>query len=117
LTFERRQVDNYELCSEIIWEWKMYQRFLSVAAITLVQFGMANFAAADIVLSDNFNTNTSANYTTFITAGGTGPSGDVTFAYNYGAAPGAGGLSIPAAPHTTDGSTLGLRVRTDNLQS
>jgi hypothetical protein len=41
----------------------------------------------------------------------------VTFAYNYGAAPGSGGLSIPAATHTTDGSTLGLRVRTDNLQS
>jgi hypothetical protein len=79
---------------------------------------MANFALADIVLSDDFNTNTSANYTTFITAGAAaGPSGDVTFAYNYGAAPGSGGLSIPAAPHTTDGSTLGLRIRTDNLQN
>jgi hypothetical protein len=95
----------------------MYQRFLSVAAITLVQLGMVHFASAGIVLNDDFNSNTSANYTTFITAGATGPSGDVTFAYNYGAAPGSGGLSIPAAPHTTDGSTLGLRIRTDNLQS
>lgn len=95
----------------------MYQRFLSVVAITLVQFGMVHVALAGIVLNDDFNTNTSANYATFITAGATGPSGDVTFAYNYGAAPGSGGLSIPAAPHTTDGSTVGLRVRTDNLQS
>ena len=90
----------------------MYQRFLSAVAITLVQFGMANFSSADIVLSDDFNTNTSANYSTYITQGTTpaGPSGDVTFAYNYGAAPAAGGLSIPAVPHMTDGTTLGLRV-------
>src|SRR3954452_9254294 len=95
----------------------MYQRFLSVVAITLVQFGMANFAAANIVLSDDFNANTSSSYTTFITAGATGPSGDATFAYNYGAAPGSGGLSIPAAPHTTDGSTTGLPWRPENQQS
>src|SRR5436853_3120024 len=67
--------------------------------------------------TDDFNTNTAANYNTFITNGATGPSGDATFAYNYGAAPGSGGLSIPVAPHTTDGSALGLRLRTDNLQS
>ena len=72
---------------------------------------------AQIVFSDNFNVDSSANYNIFVTAGATGPSGDATFAYNYGAPPASGGLGIPAAPHTTDGSTLGLRVRTDNLQS
>src|SRR5207249_9643607 len=42
---------------------------------------------------------------------------DATFGYDYGAAPGAGGLGLPVAPHTTDASTLGLRLRVDNLQS
>jgi len=74
-------------------------------------------ASAATIYSDDFNADTSANYSTFITAGATGPSGDATWAYNYGAAPGSGGLSLPVAPHTTDSTTLGLRVRTDNLQS
>jgi hypothetical protein len=75
-------------------------------------------ASATLVLyADNFDSDTSANYNAFITAGTTGPSGDATFAYNYGAAPGSGGLSLPSAPHSTGGSTTGLRVRTDNLQS
>jgi len=74
-------------------------------------------ASAQVVYSDNFNADSSANYNVFVTAGATGPSGDATFVYNYGALPAAGGLAIPPAPHTTDGSTLGLRVRTDNLQS
>ncbi len=74
-------------------------------------------ASAATLYSDDFNSNTSSNYNTYITAGATGPSGDTTFAYDYGAAPGSGGLSLPLAPHTTDGSSLGLRLRTDNLQS
>jgi hypothetical protein len=74
-------------------------------------------ALAGPIYSDDFNTDTSASYNTFITAGATGPSGDATWAYDYGAAPGVGGLSMPVAPHTTDGSTKGLRVRTDNLQA
>jgi hypothetical protein len=77
----------------------------------------ASTASAAILYSDDFNSNTSASYNTFITAGATGASGDATFAYDYGAAPGSGGLSMPVAPHTTDSTTLGLRVRTDNLQS
>ena len=75
-------------------------------------------ASAQVIFSDNFDTAaSSAFYNVFITQGATGPSGDATFGYNYGAAPGSGGLAIPVAPHTTDGSTTGLRVRTDNLQS
>jgi len=75
-------------------------------------------ATAALIYSDDFNTNTSANYNTYITAGTSGPSGDVTFGYDYGAAPGSGGLGITTlAPNTTDSSTLGLRLRTDNLQS
>jgi hypothetical protein len=86
-----------------------------VAALVLAAF-CPTVARAQIY-SDNFNSDTSANYNIFITPGASGPSGDATFAYNYGAAPGSGGLSIPAAPHTTDASTIGLRLRTDNLQS
>ena len=74
-------------------------------------------ASAATLYSDPFDVDTSANYNTFITPGATGPSGDATFVYNYGALPASGGLAIPPAPHTTDGSTTGLRLRTDNLQS
>ena len=88
-----------------------------ITASVLASAGASVANAAIVLYSDDFNANTSANYNTFITAGTSGPSGDVAFAYNYGAAPGSGGLSIPAAPHTTDASTLGLRLRTDNLQS
>ena len=77
----------------------------------------ASSASATLLYSDNFNADTSASYNTFITAGATGPSGDATWAYDYGAAPGSGGLAIPVAPHSTDSTTLGLRVRTDNLQN
>src|ERR1700757_3249177 len=79
---------------------------------------MPSLASAALLYSDDFNVDTSANYNFYVTPGSNGgPSGDATFAYNYGAAPGSGGLSIPAAPHTLDSSTLGLRLRTDNLQS
>jgi hypothetical protein len=74
-------------------------------------------ASAGVIYSDDFNADTSASYNTFITAGATGPSGDAVWAYDYGAAPGSGGLAVPVAPHTTDSTTLGLRVRTDSLQN
>jgi hypothetical protein len=86
--------------------------------LCLAIFGIgAAPASAATIFSDDFNTDTSASYNTYVTAGATGPSGDATWAYDYGAAPGSGGLSIPVAPHTTDSSTKGLRVRTDNLQA
>jgi len=75
-------------------------------------------ASAATIYSDDFNADTSANYNLFVTNGAAaGPSGDATFAYDYSTAPASGGLSIPVAPHTTDGSTKGLRLRTDNLQN
>jgi hypothetical protein len=89
-------------------------RFFGVAALATILPGLAS---AQVVYNDDFNADSSANYNVFITAGSGGPSGDATFAYNYGAAPGSGGLSIPAAPHSADGSTVGLRLRTDNLRS
>ena len=90
---------------------------LVIGAFVLSAGSSASISRAAVLYADDFNINTSANYNTYITAGSTGPSSDATFAYNYGAAPGSGGLAIPSAPHTTDGSTLGLRLRVDNLQS
>jgi len=87
-----------------------------VAAVVCL-FAMGGSTRGALLYSDDFNADSSANYNTFVTAGSTGASGDATWAYNYGAAPGSGGLAIPAAPHTTDSTTLGLRLRTDNLQS
>ena len=92
-------------------------RLVAAAMAALPAVVFPAISSAQTIYSDNFNTDSSANYNIFITAGATGPSSDATFVYNYGAAPGSGGLGIPAAPHTTDGSTFGLRLRTDNLQS
>jgi hypothetical protein len=97
--------------------FKQRHALIGAAGAAFLAMISAGVAKAAPIYSDDFNTNTSANYNSFITAGATGPSGDITFVYNYGAAPGSGGLSIPVAPHTTDGSTLGVRLRTDNLQS
>jgi hypothetical protein len=95
---------------------RIARRGVIAAVLTMAVVPAISSAAA--IFSDDFGTAASANnYTTFVTAGATGPSGDATFAYNYGAPSASGGLSIPAAPHTTDGSTLGVRIRTDNLQS
>jgi PEP-CTERM motif len=94
----------------------MYRSYYSILAMALCAIA-PSIASAVVIYNDDFNADTSANYNTFVTAGATGPSGDSTFAYNYGAALTSGGLAIPAAPHTTDGSTIGLRVRTDNLQN
>jgi hypothetical protein len=93
------------------------RHFLFFVGLALVGMFVSRGIAAPIY-SDDFNTDTSANYNVYVTPGSNSlPSGDATFAYDYGAAPASGGLAIPPAPHTTDGSTLGLRVRTDNLQS
>jgi hypothetical protein len=66
---------------------------------------------AQVIYSDGFGTAADAAnyniYTTLSSAGG--PTSDATFGYDYSA------LGIPSAPHTGDGSTLGLRLRTDNL--
>jgi hypothetical protein len=84
----------------------------SAAIVALSAALIPAISSAQLLYSDNFNSAAdAANYNVFITAGATGPSSDATFAYDYSA------LGIPAAPHTTDSTTLGLRLRTDNLQS
>src|SRR6476659_5039804 len=95
----------------------IYRHLCSFICLAILGY-CASSASAAILYSDSLDTTASAsNYNTFITAGSTGPSGDATFGYDYGAAPGSGGLAIPVAPHTTGTSTTGLRLRTDNLQS
>src|SRR4051812_48748029 len=87
-------------------------RFMPLSLAAILAVLAAGPARAQVVFSDDFNTDTSANYNVFQTktTGNTNTS-DATWAYDYGAAPGSGGLGIPAAPNTTDGSTLGLRLR------
>jgi hypothetical protein len=97
-------------------ELMIYRHLCSFICSAILGY-CASSASAAILYSDDFNSNTSANYNTYVTAGSTGPSGDATFTYNYGDVPANGGLSIPVAPHTSDGSTTGLRLRTDNLQA
>src|SRR4051812_36358168 len=95
----------------------MLKRGLPVLA-AVAAVSAASWTSAAVVYSDGFDTAAvSSNYNVFITQGSTGNSGDATFGYNYGAAPASGGLSIPVAPHTTDATTTGLRLRTDNLQN
>jgi hypothetical protein len=86
---------------------------LIIAAIAALPAAVSpTLSSAQTIFSDAFSSAaSSANYNVFITAGATGPSSDATFAYDYSA------LGIPAAPHTTDATTLGLRLRVDNLQS
>src|ERR1022692_3063192 len=87
-------------------------RLFSVAMAALLPAVFPAVSSAQVIFSDPFNSAAdAANYNVFITAGATGPSSDATFAYDYSA------LGIPVAPHTTDSSTLGLRLRVDNLQS
>jgi hypothetical protein len=86
-------------------------RLVAAAMVALPAVIFPAVSSAQIY-SDDFNSaGDAANYNIYITAGATGPSSDATFAYDYSA------LGIPSAPHSTGGSTLGLRLRTDNLQS
>jgi hypothetical protein len=82
---------------------------VSIAAVPAVLFPA--ISPAQTIYSDNFNSAAdSANYNIIqTTATGGAPSSDATFGYDYSA------LGIPVAPDTTDSSTLGLRLRVDNL--
>jgi hypothetical protein len=82
-----------------------------VARTILALMALPAIAPAATLFNDDFNSaGSSANYNvTATTLSGGGPSSDATFAYDYSA------LGIPAAPHTGDGTTLGLRLRVDNL--
>jgi hypothetical protein len=86
----------------------------SLVSAALAALPVALFPAispAQSLYSDGFSSaGDASNYGVYYTtlSGGTASS-DATFAYDYSA------LGIPSAPHTTDGSTLGLRLRVDNL--
>src|ERR1035438_7871094 len=87
-------------------------RLFSAAMVALPAALFPAISSAQILYGDPFNSAAdAANYNVFITAGATGPSSDATFAYDYSA------LGIPSAPHTTDSTTLGLRLRVDSLQN
>jgi hypothetical protein len=77
-------------------------RWKFIAAV-LVLGGIAGRlpVAAATSLTDNYNSDTSANYSIVSSSADT----SVTFAFDYSA------LGIPPAPHTTDGTTLGLKIK------
>jgi PEP-CTERM motif len=78
----------------------------AAAAVVPAAF-IPNMASGQVIYSDGFSTaGDSANYNIYQATAGTS---DATFGYDYSA------LGIPVAPDTTDGSTLGLRLRVDNL--
>lgn len=91
---------------------KMNRSRLVAAAMAALPVAVLPAISAAALYSDDFNSAAgAANYNVFITQGATGPSSDTTFGYDYSV------LGIPVAPHTTDSTTLGLRLRVDNLQS
>jgi hypothetical protein len=83
-------------------------------AILVSAFG-ATVSQAQILYSDTFATDTSANYNVFQTTGASGNTANVTFAFNYSS------LGVPAAPIVNGigngTSQVGLRVQSDELQS
>jgi hypothetical protein len=90
----------------------VYRKRLVAATMAALPAAVFPAISSAALYSDNFNSAAdAANYNVLITQGATGASSDATFAYDYSA------LGIPAAPHTTDGTTLGLRLRVDNLQT
>ncbi len=81
-------------------------RFLAAAALGLgVQAAMAQVT----IISDNFNTDTSSDYTV-VNAGLGAPDGTLAFGFDYSSLLGADGNPIPVAPGTTDGSKTGVQI-------
>ena len=68
--------------------------------VLLIAISIATTARGQELFSDDFNTDSSANYTTTATSADT----DVQFGFDYSV------LGIPVAPSTTDATTLGLRL-------
>src|SRR3954466_7193354 len=84
----------------------MNVRHVCVSLSMLLVFSMAGGASAAILYSDNFNVDSSANWTVNIapsTPAAVSTQQQATFAYDYSA------LGIPPAPGSSD--TLGLRLR------
>src|SRR4051795_3165703 len=81
----------------------MIVRHLCVSLSMLLVFSMAGGASAAILYSDNFNVDSSANWTVNVAPTANASTQQATFAYDYSA------LGIPPAPGSAD--TLGLRLR------
>src|SRR3954462_15124680 len=84
----------------------MNVRHFCVSLSMLLVFSMAGGASAAILYSDNFNVDSSANWTVNIapsTPAAVATQQQATFAYDYSA------MGIPPAPGSSD--TLGLRLR------
>ncbi|GAB4314322.1 MAG: hypothetical protein Kow0059_06020 [Candidatus Sumerlaeia bacterium] len=79
---------------------------LIVCSALAAMAGFQTAGAATILYSDDFNTDTSGNYTQV-----NGTDVLVEFAYDYSAATIHGGGAIPVAPNTTDSSKKGLRMQ------
>lgn len=81
-----------------------------MTAAVLAGLGAA-VAHGATVYSDNFDTDTSANYSVNQTPGATGNSSTAIFAFDYST------LGIPSAPHSTGGTTIGVKTAVDSLQA
>jgi hypothetical protein len=75
----------------------------SAVGAVLSLFAPSSASALPILYSDNFDVNTSANYTV-----NQDPDASVTFAYDYSA------MGIPSAPNSTGGTTLGVHFQAND---
>ena len=81
------------------WEKMLKRKLVCIASIVFC-WPMVSSAA---LFSDDFNSNSVAQWN--VNKAGTAASQTAEFAYDYS------GMGIPVAPHTTDGTRLGLRLR------
>jgi PEP-CTERM motif-containing protein len=76
-----------------------------LAALAAVLLFSAHNSIAQVLFSDNFDLDTSANWTINQTSTDTA----ATFAYDYSA------MGIPSAPNSIGGTTLGLKLEANNI--
>ncbi len=83
----------------------MLKGFQFFAVLFAVVFAISASSNGQVtIIDDTMNVNSSADYTVVNDGGAGGGDGELLWAYNYGS------LGIPAAPGTTDGSTIGTRM-------
>ena len=70
------------------------------ASIALISIALASITPAQELFSDDFNSDSSADYTLNTSSNDT----KIEFGFDYST------LGIPVAPNTTDASTLGLKL-------
>jgi hypothetical protein len=80
-----------------------------LTAVTVIAFGLPATARAQaIVFSDNFDTTPATNWNVNSTSATAGQN-KATFGFDYSA------LGIPSAPHSTGGTTVGLKLEANTL--